>query len=200
MDGARLWEVVAAYGRSEKEIAEGFNSVYVSLYKGMHGMGGAMLLGKTNFIAEARRWTSRYGGSVYHRTPYVVSAAMQFDSRITAMPDCYRRTVWLYEVLKDYPLIVPNPSVAQANMLHLHMPVSRERAIHIRNRIAAQHGVWLFGGVRHAALPNHCSIELYVGDNLVNMPDQRLREILNLWCDKLTEEAETDFTYVNADI
>jgi threonine aldolase len=45
MDGARLWEAQAGYGRSAAEIAAGFDSVYVSLYKGIGGLGGAMLAG-----------------------------------------------------------------------------------------------------------------------------------------------------------
>lgn len=185
MDGARLWESAAAYGRPVAEIAEGFDSVYVSLYKGIGGMGGAMLAGSADFVAKATEWYRRQGGNVYQRTPYVVAAAMQFDQRLAAMPDYFRRTQWLYEVLRDYPLLMPNPAQPQANMLHLHLPVSRERALRLRNRIAEQHGVWLFNGANHAALPEHCYVELYIGDNLLHLPDQRVRDILTLWSDAL---------------
>jgi threonine aldolase len=181
LDGARLWETAAAYQRPASEIAAGFDSVYVSLYKGIGGMGGAMLLGSEGFIAKAQEWFRRQGGNVYQRTPYVVAAAMQFDARLAAMPDYFRRTQWLYETLRDYPLLTPNPARPQASMLHLHLPVGRERALDIRNRIAEQHGVWLFNGASHAALPERSSVELYVGDNLLNMPDDRVREILGIW-------------------
>ena len=66
-------------------------------------------------------------------------------------------------------------------MLHLHLPVSRERAIDIRNLIAEQQGIWLFNGASHAALPGRSSVELYIGDNLLNLPDQRVRDVLALW-------------------
>jgi threonine aldolase len=185
MDGARLWETAAAYGHTAGEIAAGFDSVYVSLYKGIGGMGGAMLAGSAAFVAKAQEWYRRQGGNVYQRTPYVVAAAMQFDARLNAMPAYFKRTQWLYEALRDYPLLTPNPAQPQANMLHLHLPVGRERALEIRSRFAEQHGVWLFNGANHAALPDRCSVELYVGDNLLNMADQRLREILALWSDAL---------------
>ena len=181
LDGARLWETAAAYRRPAGEIAAGFDSVYVSLYKGIGGMGGAMLLGSAAFVAKAQEWFRRQGGNVYQRTPYVVAAAMQFDARLAAMPDYFRRTQWLYETLRDYPLLTPNPAKPQASMLHLHLPVSRERALEIRNRIAERHGVWLFNGASHAALDGRSSVELYVGDNLLNIPDDRLREILGIW-------------------
>ncbi|KQQ40392.1 threonine aldolase [Duganella sp. Leaf126] len=181
MDGARLWETAAGYGRDVAQIAAGFDTVYVSLYKGIGGMGGAMLAGDTVFIDRAREWFRRQGGNVYQRTPYVVAAAMQFDARLAAMPDYFRRTQWLYQQLANYPLLTPNPARPQANMLHLHLPVGRDQALGIRNRIAGEHGVWLFNGAQHAALPEHCYVELYVGDNLLHLPDDRVHEILGLW-------------------
>jgi threonine aldolase len=186
MDGARLWETAAAFGRPVSDIAAGFDSVYVSLYKGIGGMAGAMLAGSAAFVAKAQEWYRRQGGNVYQRTPYVVAAAMQFDARLAAMPDYFKRTLWLYEVLRDYPLLTPNPATPHANMLHIHLPVSRERALEIRSRIAEQQGVWLFNGAAHAALPDRSSVELYIGDNLLDLPDQRVREILAIWSDALS--------------
>jgi threonine aldolase len=185
MDGARVWETAAAFDRPVSEIAAGFDSVYVSLYKGIGGMAGAMLAGSAAFVAKAQDWYRRQGGNVYQRTPYVVAAAMQFDARLAAMPDYFRRTQWLYEVLRDYPLLTPNPAKPHANMLHIHLPVSRERALEIRSRIAHEHGVWLFNGANHAALPDRSYAELYIGDNLLNLSDQRVRDILALWSDAL---------------
>ncbi len=113
-----------------------------------------------------------------HRSPYVVAAAMQFDRRLAAFPAYFARAQWLYEELRAHPLIRPNPARPQANMLHLHLPVSRERALAIRNQLAEQHGVWLFGRAAHAALPAASVVELYVGDNLLELPDQAVRTAL----------------------
>ncbi|NRR31214.1 threonine aldolase [Oxalobacteraceae bacterium] len=187
MDGARLWETAAAYGQPVSAIAAGFDSVYLSLYKGLGGLGGAMLLGSRAFVDRASEWFRRQGGNVIHRTPYVVAAAMQFDARLAAMPDYFRRTEALYQALQAFPLLKPNPARPQASMLHIHMPVSRERASELRNRIAEQHGVWLFNRVSHGALPDHSVTELYIGDNLLDVSDARLREILALWSDALTQ-------------
>ena len=188
MDGARLWEAAAGYGRTPQEIAAGFDSVYVSLYKGIGGLGGAMLAGRADFVATAQEWFRRQGGNVVHRTPYVVAAAMQFDARLAAMPDYFRRTEWLYEQLAAFPQLVPNPARPQANMLHLHLPVERERAMEIRNQVAAEHGVWLFNRANHGALDGHSVVELYVGDNLLTLADARVREILALWAGALAAQ------------
>lgn len=181
MDGARLWEAAAGYGKSLSGIAAGFDSVYVSFYKGIGGLGGAMLLGRADFLAKAQAWMKRQGGNLVHRSPYVVAAAMQFEQRLEQMPEFFRRTGWLYDTLRTFRQWTPNPTRPQSNMLHLYLPVSREQATAIRNRLAEQHGVWLFGQANHAALPNQCYIEWYVGDNLLSMPDQQVREILGLF-------------------
>jgi threonine aldolase len=180
MDGARLWEAAAGYGRSVAEIAAGFDSVYVSLYKGIGGLGGAMLAGSHAFVAQAAEWFRREGGNVIHRSPYIAAAAMQFDARLAAMPACFRRTEFLYEVLRAHAAIKVNPARPQANMLHVHLPVARGRALEIRRQVAADHGIWLFNRVNHGVLPDTCYFELYVGDNLLDTPDERVREAVAL--------------------
>jgi threonine aldolase len=180
MDGARLWEAAAGYGRPVAEIAAGFDSVYVSLYKGIGGLGGAMLAGSREFVARAAEWFRRQGGNVIHRSPYVVAAAMQFEQRLAAMPSYFRRTQFLYEVLRAYPVLRVNPAAPQANMLHIHLPVSRERAVEIRQDVAERHGIWLFNRINHAALPDTSYFELYVGDNLLAASDERVVDAVRL--------------------
>ncbi|WP_330960368.1 threonine aldolase family protein [Photobacterium sp. 53610] len=185
LDGARLWETKAGYGRDYQEITAGFDSAYVSLYKGVAGLGGAMLLGSKDFIEKARVWTQRQGGNVVHRTPYAVSAAMQFDQRLAQMSALFERTQQLYRILSEYRQFTPNPAAPQANMLHLYLPVSAEKATLIRDHFAQEDKVWL-GNPQQAALPDQSYIEWYIGDNLLNLDDNRLRAILtklaNLVC------------------
>jgi threonine aldolase len=188
MDGARLWEAAAGYGRTPAEVAAGFDSVYVSLYKGIGGLGGAMLGGSRAFVAKAQEWFRRQGGNVIHRTPYVVAAAMQFDARLAAMPDYFHRTQWLYDTLRDFPRLTPNPARPQANMLHLHMPVSRERVLEIRNEIAERHGIWLFNRACHSLLPHHSYVEWYVGENMLKLSDEAVRRALAVWSDAISTE------------
>ncbi len=187
MDGARLWEAQAGYGRTAAEIAAGFDSVYVSLYKGIGGLGGAMLAGGRAFVERAAEWFRREGGNVIHRSPYVVAAAMQFEQRLAAMPAYFRRTQFLYEALRAHPEIRVNPAAPQANMLHLHLPVSRARALAIRDELALGHGIWLYNRVAHNALPETSLVEIYVGENLAAMDDDTVRGAFALFAAKLSE-------------
>ena len=190
MDGARMWEAACGYGKSLQDVATGFDSVYVSFYKDIGGMGGSMLLGSARFIAEAKIWMQRQGGNVFRRTPYVVSAAMQFEKRLAEMPTYFQRTVWLYELLKTYPQLTPNPATPHTNLLHLYVPLAAETANGIRNRIAKEHGIWLFGRAVNAALPGQCMFEWYVGDQLLQMPDDGVRKALDVLAKSIAASAK----------
>ncbi|MDO6706941.1 low specificity L-threonine aldolase [Photobacterium sp. 1_MG-2023] len=179
LDGARLWEAKAWYGREYHEITAGFHSAYVSLYKGIAGLGGAMLLGDKSLIDKARRWMQRQGGNVVHRTPYAVSAAMQFDQRLAQMPALFERTQQIYEIVRAYPMLTPNPAAPQSNLFHLYLPVSEVKATAIRDKLAKNHQIWI-GYPQQAALPNQSFFEWYVGDHLLNMHDDTFRSVLDL--------------------
>jgi hypothetical protein len=61
-------------------------------------------------------------------------------------------------------------------MLHIHLPVSRERALDIRRELAQDHGIWLFNRINPGVLPDTSFFELYVGDNLLAASEERVRE------------------------
>ncbi|MGO1297582.1 MAG: threonine aldolase family protein [Vibrio sp.] len=186
MDGARLWESAAYYERSYADIAQGFSSAYVSLYKGVNGLGGSLLLGDEALIEKARLWMRRQGGNVYHRTPYIVSAAMQFDERIARMDELFERTQHVYQIFHDYPDFTLNPQQPQANMFHWYLPISYEKALILRDKLAKAKGIWL-GNPQTAPQPNQCFIECYVGDRLLAMSDHDLIDILE-WVNDYVHE------------
>lgn len=173
MDGARLWESAACYGRSHAEIAAGFDSVYVSLYKGIGAPAGAMLLGEAEFIAQARLWRRRFGGSLYRMGPMVAAAAMRFDERLAVMPALYRRALDLAGALSGIAGLRVNPAVPHTNLMHLHFDAPADAVTDARDRIAAEAGCWLIGGVSSTKVPGWSFTELYVGDTLLETPNER---------------------------
>ena len=174
MDGARLWESAAFYERSYAEIAAGFDSVYVSLYKGIGAFAGAMLAGDAAFIAQARLWRSRMGGTLYHLSPMVAAAAMRFDARLALMPALYQRTLAFASTLRRHPRLRVNPEVPQANLLHVHFDAPAEAVLQARDALAEEAGCWLFDRVRAADVPGWSLTEIYVGDRLLALDDAQV--------------------------
>ena len=182
MDGARLWECRAFYGRPYAEIAEGFASVYVSAYKGLGGIAGAVLAGDKDFIAEARVWRRRMGGTLIHQSPMIASAAMRLEARLAQMDACYARALALAEALADVRGLKVNPATPHTNMMHLYIEAPAEAVLERRDGIAARDSLWLTGGARPAEVPGWCVTELYVGDTLLDHDNDqvmlRMRELL----------------------
>lgn len=171
MDGARLWESRAYFGRSHAEIAAGFCSVYVSLYKGVGGLAGAVLAGDADFVGEARLWRRRLGGTLPRLSPLVVSAEMRFDERLALMDACLDRARRLAETLGRLPGIRVNPLIPQTNMMHVYFDAEAELVLERRDRIAAEEGIWLVNQVNPAEVPGWSVTEIYVGDSLLTLED-----------------------------
>ena len=174
MDGARLWECRAFYGRPYAEIAKGFASVYVSAYKGLGGIAGAVLAGDEAFIGEARLWRRRMGGTLIHQSPMIASAAMRLDARLAQMDACYARALDLATGLAGVPGLRVNPAKPHTNMMHLHFDAQADAVLDRRDEIAGRDGVWLIGGAKPTEVPGWSVSELYVGDTLVGLDNDQV--------------------------
>jgi len=102
MDGARLWESTEYYQKSLSEISCLFDSVYVSLYKGLGAIGGGVLAGDADFIEDWKIWRTRFGGDFYTSFPLVVSALDGLDERLEIMPSLVQRTKEIAAALSKF--------------------------------------------------------------------------------------------------
>lgn len=171
LDGARLWECAPHYGKTYAEIAAGFDSVYVSVYKGIGAVAGAVLAGTEDFIDQARLWRRRLGGTLVHLSPLVASAAMRFDQRLALMPALVERTRRLADSLAPFAAWRVNPPQPPTNMFHLYVDAPADVALDLRDHIAGLSGCWLFDRVRPAEVPGWSLTEIYIGDRLLAADD-----------------------------
>jgi len=172
LDGARLWEAREFYApKTLADICARFDSVYVSFYKGIGALAGAMLLGPEDFIAEARVWRRRQGGTLVQLHPFVASAAMRLDAQLAKMPAYRARALAFARALSAVDGLVVEPQPPQVNLFHVHLLVPAAAASEARDRVAAENGAWLAQRVADAQIPGWSTIELYVGDNLLALED-----------------------------
>ncbi|WP_077033107.1 low specificity L-threonine aldolase [Pelomonas sp. KK5] len=180
MDGARLWQCRAFYQRSFAEIAAGFASVYVSMYKDIGGMAGAVLAGEEAFIAEARLWQRRMGGNLYQQTPLLASAMLRFDARLALLDDCWRRAKELASLFGRLPGVRVNPAEPRCNMFHLQIDAPAEALNEARDAVAREEGAWLFGKARPMDVRGFSVVELTVGDQLLAIDDATVERLFRL--------------------
>lgn len=64
LDGARLWNAAIATGKTERELAAGFDSVSVCLSKGLGAPIGSVVCGTRDFIKRCHRFRKMHGGGM----------------------------------------------------------------------------------------------------------------------------------------
>ncbi|MFP2907559.1 threonine aldolase family protein [Pyxidicoccus sp. 3LFB2] len=174
MDGARLWECQPYYGRSYADICRGFDSVYVSFYKMVGALGGAMVVGSSDFVRTARTWRHRHGGNLYQMLPYVASAAMRLDDVLARIPGYVKRAKSLTEALAADTRLTVLPRPVQTNMFRVYLRGDPAALTRQRDRIAREDKVWVAGGFSPTRVPGIVETELQVGEGLGDVKDADL--------------------------
>lgn len=190
LDGARLWQCRSFYEqRSFAEIVVGFASVYVSFYKDIGGLSGAMLAGDADFIAQARLWLRRMGGNLVQQTAPAASALMRLEQRLAVQDACYQRTLNLVEGPQGLNSIAGlrlNPARPHTSMLHLHFDAAADAINDARDALAQAEGCWLIGNARLSEVPGWSYAELTVGEHLLGLDNARVR----VWMETLLMQAQ----------
>lgn len=172
MDGARLWESRPFFGQSLETIAGLFDSVYVSVYKGLGGMTGALLCGDQDFVAEARCWQQRLGGTLIHQYPFVLAAKMRIEARFDRFDDYHQRAKALAQALTRVDGVQVKPDPPQSHMMHVFLSGRREALLGAAVELAEREKWCLFRTLRETDVPNQWGFELCVGDAALELKDE----------------------------
>lgn len=79
LDGARLWEAVAAGAGTLKEYCDAFDSVTMCFSKGLGGPIGSLIVGSKTFITKARHLRKMMGGGLRQAGVITASARAAVD-------------------------------------------------------------------------------------------------------------------------
>jgi threonine aldolase len=179
LDGARLWECAPYYGKTYAEIAALFDTVYVSFYKGIGAVSGAMLLGPQSFIDEAKVWQRRHGGNLYSLFPYVFSAEQAFDERIGRMADYWHAAQRVAKAFAPYPDVTLRPNPPVTNMFHVFVRGSEHMYLERAQRLAAEREIWTISKLAPTPTPGVLKWEISCGDATVALNDAQLAAALD---------------------
>ena len=163
LDGARLWEVAPHYGKSLAEISALADSVYVSFYKGLGGMGGCVLAGDRELVAACRPWRNRFGGDMPTIFPYVLTGLEGLRLHLPRMGEYYRHACAIAEAIGRTPGLRVRPGVPHGNSFQVHIAAARPEVEAAATGIAATQGQWLVNRVADTAWPGESMVEIVVG-------------------------------------
>jgi len=168
-DGARLWECTEHFGRPLAEIAGLADSVYVSFYKSLDGLGGAALAGPATLVEEARTWRHRYGGMIFQQFPTALSALIGLERELPRLPAYVRQARVVAAALREgfaeagLPWARVHPEVPHTHEFQVWLPYEPEVVAEAALRQAEETSVALFeAGWSGAAAPGLACTEVSV--------------------------------------
>jgi threonine aldolase len=178
LDGARLWESAAGYGRPPAEIAALFDTVYVSFYKGIGALPGCCVAGPADVLAEVREWRHRMGGTLYGLWPQAASALSCLRRRLPLMPAYLDHARQIAAALAglDGVRVVPDPP--QVPMMHLLLSTTSERFAAAARALAADQGIWTWPGAMPTLDPAVQRVELSIGDATLGLAPDEIRSVI----------------------
>lgn len=177
LDGARIWESAPYYGCEHASIAALFDTVYVSLYKGLGGFAGSVLAGPQDIVAEARVWRRRHGGTLSNLFPLAAAAQPGLDGVIARMPRFLDHARALAAKLHEVPGVSVVPDPPQTPLFHVHLCGDRDVLWERMLDQAQAHGVWLANRIEPSVVPNISKLELNVGDPALEISPREAAEL-----------------------
>ena len=87
LDGARLWNVAVASGRSLTELAAPFELVAVALSKGLGAPGGSLLAGSGEVIQRCVRYRRMFGGAMRQAGIFAAAGLYALDHNIERLAE-----------------------------------------------------------------------------------------------------------------
>ncbi len=185
LDGARLFEALPYYQKSAAEICALFDSVYVSFYKGIGGIAGAVLAGSPGFTEKSKIWKRRHGGDLISLYPYIVSANDAFDQRIHKMTQYFEGAKDLAGRLNQCSSVMTQPIYPVSNMFHLYFDKSKEVMESILIDIYEVTGIGITGNLMEKDGKSRC--EIWIGDRYADIPKDRLDAAIGMLQEKLKD-------------
>ncbi|MFD4636619.1 threonine aldolase family protein [Lentzea sp. NPDC058436] len=162
-DGARLWEAQTGYDATFAEIGALFDTVYVSLYKGLEGVRGAVLAGDADTIGQASVWRRRMGGAIADAWSLAAIALIGMDANLPRMAEFTRHAQAIAEAINADGFARTTPDVPATPLFHVHLPMSRHDAQKAALNLTEETGIRLFLYARSNPDPRRCSFEVSVG-------------------------------------
>ena len=178
LDGARLWEAQPYYDRSHAEIAELFDTVYVSLYKGLGGLAGGVLAGPEALIAEAREWRARLGGQLYQGWPVALAGELGLDRHLPQMAAYWARAREIALSVQGVEGIAVVPPVPQTPLFHVRLDAAREALEAAHQELLDEGGIRLFLSARASADAEQSQFEVTISERALALPVSEVRDAL----------------------
>lgn len=105
LDGARIFNALAATGDDPAQFGRAFDSISVCLSKGLGAPVGSLLLGGRDFIRQARRFRRMMGGGMRQAGYLAAAGTYALKNNITRLTDDHTRAVALGKMVQQLSFV-----------------------------------------------------------------------------------------------
>jgi len=156
LDGARLWNVAAATGKTEAELAEPFDSVNLCLSKGLGAPVGSLTVGSCEYIDQAHRFRKRLGGGMRQAGIIAAAGLYAVENNRSRLVNDHKRAKKLAEAINNLDSFIVNIETVVTNIIIIDTSPCGLGGIEIVARLR-DNGVWgtSFGGTKVRVVTHH---------------------------------------------
>ncbi len=152
MDGARIFNAVAAQQTTLKALCAPLHSISICLSKGLSAPVGSVLCGDEAFIQRARRWRKVTGGGMRQAGVIAAPAIIALRDMSARLQEDHQNAALLAQSLRDCAGFSIREAGCPTNMVWLDLQKPQAEAL---NSYAAERGVRLSGSGHQVRLVTH---------------------------------------------
>jgi threonine aldolase len=178
LDGARLPEAQTYYERPFEQIAALFDTVYVSLYKSLGGVRGAVLAGDHTTVEQAAVWRQRLGGGIADAWPLALAGLVGLDTVLPRMAAYRVHAVAIADALRGMTSARTMPDPPQTPIFHVLLPAPAAAVERAAQAVLAETGVQVLARVLADVHPGVCRFEVTVGEPAMGFTPQEVAALV----------------------
>ncbi len=119
MDGARLFNAVAASGTDPARMVRDFDTISICLSKGLGAPVGSVLVGSKDDLAQAHRWRKMFGGGMRQAGTIASAGIYALENNIERLSVDHRRARIFAEAVSEMPNFSINVANVQSNIVFI---------------------------------------------------------------------------------
>jgi threonine aldolase len=140
LDGARLWNAMAATHIAAAEWCRPFDSVSVCFSKGLGAPIGSALAGSQEFVKKARRIRKVFGGGMRQAGVAAAAALYALEHHVDRLADDHRNARVIAQAIIDTPSLRLDPPDVETNLIWFQVDPDFATAKQIAGKLK-EHGV-----------------------------------------------------------
>jgi threonine aldolase len=169
LDGARLFNAAVALGRPAPEPAEGFDSVMITLSKGLGAPVGSLLIGETDFIERARTHRKRLGGGMRQSGVLAAAGLIALEEGPANLPADHAHARLLAEALAEMPGVEVDLDSVETNIIFFDVAGTGASAEAFCERLKAEGALAVATSPTRARIVTHRDVSRADVDRAIEM-------------------------------